>query len=183
MADSLTKPGADSKGDVDVEKLQAELEKWRSHSRKNEARFKETAAQLDEIKKSGWTPESKSELERLASLVEESENARKQAELGKLRLEIADEFGLTKKQAARLTGKDEDELRSDAEELVELFGVSKSNDKTDDKKDEDSPPARSRVDTKRLRSAAQQKSSDDKLTQKEAAEIADRVSQRRRGGI
>jgi hypothetical protein len=61
-----------------------------------------------------------------------------EANLDLARIKVGDEAGLTIKQSLRLQGKDEDELKADAEDILETFGVKKDApvDETDEEREE-----------------------------------------------
>lgn len=68
----------------------------------------------------------KSESQRATEAAQEAVARAEKAERELLRLTIASEKGLTPKQARRLTGDTEDELRADADDLVAEFGTTTS---------------------------------------------------------
>lgn len=90
----------------------AEVEKWRSNSRKNEATAKENYKKLTELT---------SEFETLRGQLTEAEKVREENLNLTKRLVIA-ETGLPIELSARLNGTTEEELKKDAESLMELFG-------------------------------------------------------------
>lgn len=96
--------------------LQAELDKWKALSRKNEERAKanETAARkLAEIEES-----QKTEIEKALARAEEAEKRAQQVELEAIRNSVALAKGLTPTQAKRLVGDTREALEADADELL-----------------------------------------------------------------
>lgn len=99
---------------------QKQINDLRAESAKHRVANKELtekATRLDEIEDA-----SKSELEKLTEKATTAEQRAEALEAQLLRLEIAAEKGLSKKQAARLQGKTREELEADADELIEVFG-------------------------------------------------------------
>lgn len=97
----------------------AEVEKWKSLSRKNEEQAKanaEAAKRLAELEES-----QKSQQEKLADSNRSLEERAKKAELDACRMRIAIRKGLTEAQVKRLVGATEEELEADADELLEAF--------------------------------------------------------------
>lgn len=98
--------------------LQAEVDKWKALSRKNEgeAKTNRAAAQkLAELEESQKTEEQKRE-ERTAA----AEAKATATELRAARLEVALEKGLPKELATRLQGSTKEEMEADADELLKL---------------------------------------------------------------
>jgi hypothetical protein len=96
--------------------LQAEIDKWKALSRKNEERAKanETAAKrLSELEEG-----QKSEIEKALARAEEAERRAQEIELEALRASVALNKGLTSSQAKRLVGSTLEELEADADELL-----------------------------------------------------------------
>jgi hypothetical protein len=108
QADSTTGAG-DSGKDVD---WKAEAERWKAHSRKNEADAKRMRA-IEESQKS--------EAQKLAERAAAAEDAAAKAEARLLRLEVAADKGLPSELAARLQGSTAKELAADADKLLALF--------------------------------------------------------------
>jgi hypothetical protein len=77
------------------------------------------------------TAGDKSEMEKLQDQLGDLLKSQKDSELRALRLEVAAEKGLSAKQARRLSGATRSELESDADDLIEEFGIKKSS-KTED---------------------------------------------------
>lgn len=81
-------------------------------------------ADYDELKKAAAEADkSKSDIEKLTASVQALTDRATKAEETNMRREIADEFGLTPREARRLTGRTAEELRADAEEFVEDMGI------------------------------------------------------------
>lgn len=96
--------------------LQAELEKWKAMSRKNEERAKaneNAAKRLSEIEES-----QKTEIEKAVARAEEAERRANTIELEAIRNQVALSKGLTSSQAKRLVGSTLEELEADADELL-----------------------------------------------------------------
>lgn len=78
----------------------------------------------DELKTKAQAAEADaSKLDKLTTAVEALTARAEKAESENTRRQIADEFGLTAKEARRLSGKTADELRADAEEFVVDMGI------------------------------------------------------------
>lgn len=82
--------------------------------------YKAKAAKYDEA-----TEAAKTEQEKLAERAQRAEAERDEANSRALRLEVAAEKGLTRKQAARLQGQTKEELLADADELLADFAPAK----------------------------------------------------------
>src|SRR5690554_2635482 len=102
---------------------EAEAEKWKRLSRKNEASFREVASKLKQ-----YEDANKSESQRLQEAYESYKSRAEKAEAQLLRREIAERLApehATPKQIAqvakRMTGDDEEALEADAAELFELI--------------------------------------------------------------
>lgn len=96
--------------------LQAELEKWKAMSRKNEERAKaneNAAKRLSEIEES-----QKTEIEKAVARADEAERRAHIIELESTRNQVALSKGLTPSQAKRLIGSTLEELEADADELL-----------------------------------------------------------------
>jgi len=77
---------------------------------------------VDAIRSGQHVPEDeKTEVERLSEQLQQMQADNEKERLGRLRLEVATEKGLTAQQAARLQGTSREELASDAEALKALF--------------------------------------------------------------
>lgn len=106
----------------------------------------ETTAEAEELQQKVASAESPEELKKLqeenARLIKERDEAKEkgkstaESDLRALKLEIALDKGLTKRQAARLVGTTKEELEEDADALLEEFGGKAKGSKTDDE-DED----------------------------------------------
>jgi hypothetical protein len=98
---------------------QAEAEKWKTLSRKNEEQAKanaEAAKRLADLEES-----QKTEGQKLTEANRTLEDRAKKAELEACRMRIAIRKGLTEAQVKRLLGTTEEELEADADELLEAF--------------------------------------------------------------
>lgn len=115
----------------------SEAEKWKSQSRKNEAQAKanaEAARRLAELEE-----KDKSEADKAAQKLADAEARASASELRLLKLEVGAEKGLTQDQAKRLVGATREDLESDADELIEAFGVNQAE---DDEEEDQAPPER-----------------------------------------
>lgn len=95
-----------------VAKLRKESAKYRTEAQANA----DAAKRLAEIEEA-----QKTETQKLTERAEQAERDRAAAVLESLRFRVAAEKGLTPKQAARLQGTTEDELKADADELLAEF--------------------------------------------------------------
>lgn len=87
-------------------------------------RAAEKYADYDDLKaKATAAAGDQSKLDKLTDAVSALTSRAEKAENANMRREIADEFGLTAREARRLTGKTAEELRSDAEEMIEDLGI------------------------------------------------------------
>ena len=99
----------------------AELAKWKALARKHERQAKanqRAAERLQEIEDAG-----KSELQKAQDAAAQAAKERDEARQQLLRVEIAEEKGLTLAQAKRLVGTTRDELEEDADALLKEFGT------------------------------------------------------------
>jgi hypothetical protein len=106
-----------------VNPTNAEVEKWKALSRKNEERAKanEAAARkLAEIEES-----QKTEIEKAVARAEEAEKRATEIELESIRNSVALAKGLTPSQAKRLVGSTREELEADADDLLADLKVAK----------------------------------------------------------
>ena len=109
-----------------------ELEKWKALARKHEKDAKANAKRAQELEDRDKT-ESQKAADR--STKAESDAAKANAEVLKLR--VALKKGLSETQAKRLVGETEEELESDADELLESFKPSDDKGKPGSKPTED----------------------------------------------
>jgi len=87
-------------------------------------KVREQFGDYDELKQQAEAAKGDaSKLDKLTAAVDALTKRAETAELDVARREIADEFGLTPKEARRLRGKSATELRSDAEEFVDDMGI------------------------------------------------------------
>lgn len=85
---------------------------------------REQFADYDELKQQAEAAKGNaSQLDKLTAAVEQLTTRAEKAESENTRRAIADEFGLTPREARRLSGKTADELRADAEEFVADMGI------------------------------------------------------------
>jgi hypothetical protein len=115
-ADAETDADTNEKGSEKETDWQAEAEKWKALSRKNEGTAKENAAaakKLAEIEES-----SKSDLEKANARADAAEKLAAERELESARNRVALAKGLSATQAKRLVGNTQDELEADADELL-----------------------------------------------------------------
>jgi hypothetical protein len=81
-------------------------------------------ADYDDLKAAASNADkSKSQLDKLTEQMTALAKRAESADLEVARRDVADEFGLTRKEARRLSGKSADELRADAQELVDDLGI------------------------------------------------------------
>jgi hypothetical protein len=99
--------------------LAAEVEKWKSLSRKNEQAAKSNAAAAKKLEE--YETAAKTETERLNARAEAAEKLAGEHESAALRLSVAFEKGLTPAQAKRLVGTTREELEADADEVLRDF--------------------------------------------------------------
>lgn len=121
----------------------AETEKWMAFSRTHEAEAKKNkaaAAKLQELEDAKL-----SDNERMTKQLAEWQGKATAAEKQLARRNAGDEFGLTAKQAARLIGETEEELRADAKAYAEENGL------TGGEKEVEKPPPTRRRPTPNLR--------------------------------
>jgi len=79
---------------------------------------------LDELKrKAAAADANESKIDALLAKMTAAEERANKAEAETLRRSVADELGLTPKQARRLTGKTRDELLADGQEMIEDMGI------------------------------------------------------------
>lgn len=98
---------------------QAEAEKWKTLSRKNEEQAK---ANADAAKRLADLEESqKTEGQKLTDANRTLEERAKSAEIDACRMRVALRKGLTETQVKRLLGTTEEELEADADELLAAF--------------------------------------------------------------
>jgi hypothetical protein len=85
---------------------------------------REKFADYDELKtRAAAGDRDKSQLEKLTEQISSLTTRAEKADLEVARRDVADEFGLTRREARRLAGKSADELRADAQELVDDLGI------------------------------------------------------------
>jgi len=97
----------------------SEIAKWKALARKHEARARAGAAA--EKRLADLEDASKSELEKAQETARTQTERADRAELRALRAEVAARKGLTTGQAKRLQGVTEEELETDADELLAAF--------------------------------------------------------------
>jgi hypothetical protein len=116
--DTGNKPdGADG---GDGKDLAAEVEKWKTMSRRHEQRAKENAAAAQRLKE--LEDADKSETERLMEASKAAEKRAEEAEAKALRYEVAADKNVPAKLARFLTGSTREELEAAADELIEATG-------------------------------------------------------------
>lgn len=109
-------------GDADADKdsgAKKALEAERAARRKADAEAKAARDELAKLQAS--LNEGKTDAERMVGRVAELEKGLRDAEMARLRAEVAQEMGLNKAQAKRLQGNTIEELEADAKELLEAF--------------------------------------------------------------
>lgn len=85
---------------------------------------RESFADYDELKAAAAAAgKDKSQLDKLTEQISALTRRAETADLEVARRDVADEFGLTRREARRLSGKSADELRTDAQELVDDLGI------------------------------------------------------------
>lgn len=120
-ADGEARRGAAEDEPAGDDDLRAVARKWQSRAEKDARRVRQLETQLAQIEDQG-----KSELQRAIERADAAERARGEAELRSLRVDVAARKGLPPGMAARLKGTTEDELETDADELVKLLGKDSS---------------------------------------------------------
>lgn len=119
--------GSAGTGDTD---RKAEADKWKQLARKHEDQAKANHAELQRLQQA--SDSSKSDMDKLRDEVAKLTKQAEESELKALKAEVAQEKGLTAKQARRLSGTTRAELEADADELIETFGVKRQTSDTDD---------------------------------------------------
>lgn len=109
-----------------LKEAEAEAEKWKAMSRKNEERAKENADAADKLKKleeSSLSDQQKREAAETAQAgkLADLEKRADEADARALRAEVASAKKLTPAQAKRLAGTTREELEADADDLLETF--------------------------------------------------------------
>jgi DNA repair ATPase RecN len=136
MPETDDKSATDAKAQTEkITALEADVEKWKALSRKNEDRAKENAeaakereelkSRLEAIESSKLSDEEKT-AKRIADLeasVKAEQDARKVSDLSALKARIGAEKGLPAALISRLQGEDETSIAEDAEALL---GVAKT---------------------------------------------------------
>lgn len=85
---------------------------------------REKFADYDELKtRAAAGDRDKSQLDKLTEQITALTKRAEAADLEVARRDVADEFGLTRREARRLSGKNADELRADAQDLVDDLGI------------------------------------------------------------
>lgn len=128
----------------------------------------ETTAEAEQLQQKladAKTPEELTKLqEENARLIKERDEAKNskdpKAELRSLKLEIALDKGLTKRQALRLVGETKEELEEDADELIKEFGGTAKGGKDDEEGEEGGGVARG--PRRKLRNGGKDDEGDDK---------------------
>lgn len=104
---------------LDLERVKEALRKKNSEAVNLRKRLKEAEAAEEELQK--LKDKDKSDAERAAEKTRSLEDKATQAETELLKLRVALRKGLSETQAKRLVGTTEEELESDADELLESF--------------------------------------------------------------
>ena len=125
----------------DDPKPQGDGTDWKAEARKWEQRAKDNKSAADELQQ--LKEADKTEAQKAADRAAEAEKRATEAESRALRLEVAQDKGLTPAQAKRLAGTSKEELEADADELLETFAPAKTD-------DEGEPPGTSRRPKERL---------------------------------
>lgn len=113
---------------VDLEQYKAKIHKANSEAKNLRQRLRETEEKLSQYVEASKT-DSERTSENLTAAEKRADEAEKRADEAEsrlLRLEVAQEKGLTAAQAKRLVGATREELESDADELLEMFKVRNS---------------------------------------------------------
>lgn len=96
------------------------LEEWKRRAREAEGKIKELEPLATKARESEEA--TKSEVQKAAEKLAAAERERDEATGMALRYEVAADVGLPLKMAARLRGKNKEELEEDAKELLETLG-------------------------------------------------------------
>jgi hypothetical protein len=140
-----------SDAEIDATKLKKYLynlqsDKAKAEDAAEEAAEKVTKAEQDlkDAKAEVAKGDPTGKIAELEGKLAEAQTAATKAEQNLLRVEVATEKGLTVKQAKRLQGETEEELKADADEILEEFGVkaTKQDDEDEHDEDEDEPTGR-----------------------------------------
>ena len=148
-----TPPWGEDAEDIDPDRLAkyihgllSDKEKLTGRVEAADEKVTEVTAERDEAVKALAEADAKGADEKLAAATKRAEKAEadlKEAQALSLRYGVALDEGLTKVQAKRLLGNTEEELKADAEELVESFGGSgKASDEEDEEDEEGKVPTR-----------------------------------------
>src|SRR5699024_3462059 len=120
-SEDVPEPDEPGREGVDIDQYNAKI-----HKANNEAKNLRTRLRDAEEKLSQYEDASKSDSERTSEKLSAAEKRAEEAESRLLRLEVAQEKGLTAAQAKRLVGGTREELESDADELLDTFKVGSS---------------------------------------------------------
>jgi len=112
-------PPEGDKPEGDGPDLAAEVEKWKALARKHEARSKEGQAAVDELAK--LKDRDKTELQKAIDRVAELEKDLAQERTDRMREAVGRRKSLSDAQVRRLQGTTEEELETDADELMAAF--------------------------------------------------------------
>lgn len=120
MADDDKSKETEETKSTDTEDKKAEttdeLEKWKALARKHEKEAKALSKRAQELE-----DKDKTESQRAADRATKAEKDASDARTELLKLKVALRKGLTETQAKRLVGETEEDLESDADELLESF--------------------------------------------------------------
>jgi hypothetical protein len=158
---------------AEIKRLTTDRDEWKGKSRKWEGRAKENQTAADELKK--IRDEKLSDTEKAQKAQKELETGKLTAEQESMRLRVALRKGLNETQAKRLVGTTEEELESDAEELVKTFRPSTESEE-EEEGNGDGGAKRSPRETIRVRSG----SGKTKETPFDAKKVVDSVYDRSR---
>lgn len=120
----MTQPNDDTSGATKTF-TQADLDRAAAAgAQRARAAAAEKYADYDDLKKMAEAAKGNaSQLDKLTEAVTQLTTRAEKAENANMRREIADEFGLTAREARRLSGSTADELRTDAEEMIADLGI------------------------------------------------------------
>lgn len=124
-------PTPDPKPPEPDPKPQGDGTDWKAEARKWEQRAKDNKSAADELEQ--LKEADKTEAQKAADRATEAEKRATEAEAKALRLEVAQDKGLTPAQAKRLAGTSKEELEADADELLATFAPASNDDEGDPK--------------------------------------------------
>ena len=169
---------------------EAEAKKWKRFSRQHETAANEMKAELEKLKGDAGSADQ-SEMDKLRSSLEKLSSDLADERRKTMVAEIAAERGLSPAQAKRLSGKTREEIESDADDMVEAFGIKPKGKGAKDEADDSGSETDGKASTngndaggrskpkEKLRGGASTESADDRSGE----DLAKAVWERTHGGI